>query len=456
MKVSPARRAAFEILRRVEDEGAYSSVLLAAIGDGLSAKDRSLCHELVLGVLRNRLWLDRAIEHFGSRKIEKLDLPVTLAFRLGLYQLCFLTRIPPSAAVNESVNLVRASRLKSAAAFVNAVLRRATRASDYDPSADVDDDLEKLAIETSHPHWLVERWSSQFGFDEAAALARTNNQPAPPAFRFTARALRSGAPRALIEELEAAGVHLIESKIAPGAWRFSRLSRAHENTGRDAGGPHARMRALQSDGLIYFQDEASQLVAHLVGAREFDRVLDVCAAPGSKSTLIAALAPDALVVSGDLYEPRAQLVRAFAHNQHASNISVIQHDATRELPFPSQSFDRVLVDAPCSGTGTLRHNPEIRWRLRESDIAELAAKQKQILQNAAAVVKAGGRLVYSTCSVERGENEAIVAEFLKDKAFERAKLEAPGNLLTAQGAVRTWPQRDDVEGFFVTAFRRIC
>ena len=470
MKVSPARRAAFEILRRVEAEGAYSSALLAATDDELNPKDRALTHELVLGVLRNRLWLDRTIEHFASREVEKLDLPVALALRLGVYQLRFLTRIPQSAAVNESVNLVRAARLKSASSFVNAVLRSVTRDLEYDPTANVDGELERLAIETSHPQWLLQRWKSQFGFEETAALARANNEPAALAFRFTAKALRDGSSRGLIEELNAAGADLIESKIARGAWRISRLGRANENTGRDAGDPqarmpalpngaaHAGMRALQkfaAEGLIYFQDEASQLVAHLVGARDHDCVLDVCGAPGSKSTLIAALVPSATIIGGELYEHRARTIEAFAKQQGANNVRVTIHDATRELPFPLASFDRVLVDAPCSGTGTLRHNPEIRWRLNEPDIAQLAEKQKQILKNAAAVVRVGGRLVYSTCSIEKDENEVVISDFLKEnRAFARAKLDVATRLITEDGAARTWPHRDDVEGFFVAAFER--
>src|SRR5215210_7568227 len=181
MTVAPARRSAFEILRRVETESAYASVLLAGLDSGIREDDRALCHELVLGVLRRKLWLDKVIEHFGERKIEKLDLAVRLALRLGLYQLRFLTRVPASAAVNESVNFVRASRVKSAAGFVNAVLRRAIREPDYDPVAAIVDPIQRLSIETSHPGWLIERWVQAFEFDEGAAFARANNQAAPTA-----------------------------------------------------------------------------------------------------------------------------------------------------------------------------------------------------------------------------------------------------------------------------------
>lgn len=464
MEISPARRAAFEILRRVEGEGAYSSALLARTDDRFRASDRSLCHELVLGVLRRRLWLDRSLEHFANRSVENFDLPVALALRLGLYQLRFLTRIPPSAAVNESVNLVRAARLKSAASFVNAVLRRATREPDYDPAATADNELDKVAIETSHPLWLVERWSSQFGLEEAAAIAYANNEPAALAFRFTAKArLESRTPPQIIDELRAAGVGLIESTVAPGGWRVNRHRTAggseRVSAGADAGEPQARMRALQQlseDSLIYFQDEASQLVAHLVTARSRDYVLDVCAAPGSKSTLIAALAPQANIIAGDVYVHRARTIKEFAQQQHADNIEVVVHDAMRALPFADASFDRVLVDAPCSGTGTLRHNPEIRWRLQPAEISEMAEKQRLILDHAATKVRRGGILIYSTCSLEIDENEQIVNKLMAERHdFERSPLDVPALLLSNSGAVRTWPHRDDVEGFFVAALRRI-
>src|SRR5207244_2076921 len=189
MTSSPARRAALRILKRVEKEGAFASSLLASLSETMRDDDRALCHELVLGVLRQQLWLDYALAHFANRRIETLDLEVKLALRLGLYQLRFLSRIPPSAAVNESVELVRGARLKSAAGFVNAVLRRATREPDFDPAANSLDPLEQLAIQTSHPLWLLERWIESFGFDVVVALARANNEAAPIAFRLTGKTI---------------------------------------------------------------------------------------------------------------------------------------------------------------------------------------------------------------------------------------------------------------------------
>jgi 16S rRNA (cytosine967-C5)-methyltransferase len=461
MQVSPARRAAFEILRRVEADDAYASSLLAQTDDHLQPNDRALCHELVLGVLRWRLWLDRSLEYFSNRKVGDFDLPVALALRIGLYQLRFLSRVPASAAINESVNLVKTARVKSAASFVNAVLRRATREPSYDPASTVTDEVEKLAIETSHPRWLLDRWISQFGFAEAAAIARANNEPAPLAFRFTTKAIGDRAPE-IIYELQSAGAELIESRVAPGGWRIIQ----RKSTGRDAGDPQAgmpalrmpalRMPALQElsrEGLIYFQDEASQLVAHLVDARADERVLDVCAAPGSKSTLIAALSPQSTVIAGELYEHRARTIKEFSTQQGAGNVHVVVHDA-RAVPFSTESFDRVLVDAPCSGTGTLRHNPEIRWRLQPSDIEAMAEKQMLILEHAADAVRPGGVIIYSTCSLEREENEAVIARFTENGKFSAIAFDSPPRLLATKGAIRTWPHHDDVEGFFVAALRK--
>jgi 16S rRNA (cytosine967-C5)-methyltransferase len=452
MQVSPARRAAFEILRRVELEDAYASSLLA-MAEELRADDRALCHELVLGVLRRRLWLDSTLQHFANRRIESLDLPVRVALRIGLYQLKFLTRIPPSAAVNESVNLVRAASVRSATGFINAVLRGATREPDYDPATATADPIEKLAIETSHPQWLIQRWVENFGFDEAGALAQANNEGAPVAFRLTTKALSTEkTSERIIAELEAAGAKVTRSRVAPDAWRMSSRAMA-QDSGR--GQPRSVLRQLADNGLIYFQDEASQLVAHLVGARAGDRVLDVSAAPGSKTTHIAALQPEAMIVAGDLHEHRLRTLRDLARTQNADLIRLVVHDATLDLPFADALFDRVLVDAPCSGTGTLRGNPEIRWRLKPLDIAELASKQKRFLANAAAMVRRGGFLLYSTCSAEPDENEAVVRGFINSHPdFQSAPLAVSLDLLTDTGAIRTWPHRQDVDGFFIMAFRR--
>jgi 16S rRNA (cytosine967-C5)-methyltransferase len=436
MPVSVARRSAFEVLRRVETESAFASVLLATLDGNMREDDRALCQELVLGVLRRKLWLDRGIEHFANRRSGKLDLSVRLALELGLYQLRFLTRVPPSAAVNESVNLVRGSREKSAAGFVNAVLRRATREPDYDPATGLASRIEELSIQTSHPSWLIERWVNAFGFEAAAKFANANNEASPTAFRLTSRAQRNE----VTDELQSARVELIESRISPDAWRVN--------------GATGVIRQLVDRGAIYLQDEASQLLARIVDAKPADRVLDVTAAPGSKATHIAMLAPEARVIAGEIHLHRARTMQRLAEKQRAS-INVLIHDATKALPFSSDSFDKVLLDAPCSGTGTLRRNPEIRYRLKTENIAELSRQQRSMLTHAARVVRRGGRLTYSTCSVEPEENEQVVDDFLGSHSdFVRVDPAAPKELLTSAGYVRTWPHRDGCDGFFVACLQR--
>ena len=424
--VSPARRAAFDILRRVAD-GAFSSVLLAAEEPKLRASDRALAHELVLGVLRRQSWLDRTIEHFAKRRIESLDLPVRVALRMGLYQLRFLSRIPASAAVNESVNLVRGAKLSSASAFVNAVLRRAIREADYDPSSEAVDPLEKLAIETSHPVWLVERWMRSFGPTEAESFARANNEIPPTAFRVVHT--RAGEDQ-IVQQLTAAGASVEPSTIAANAFRVS--------------GATAALRELSANGQIYLQDEASQLVTQLLDARTGDRVLDLCAAPGGKTTLIADRAGDnAFIIAADRSATRMTTITTTTALHQLHSINPVLLDAGDMLPFAPESFDRILVDAPCSGTGTLRRNPEIRWKLTDEDIANFSVDQKQFLRNAAEVLKPGGRLVYSTCSVECEENEDVIDDFVSTH---------PNFILDK--TLRTWPHREGSDGFFIALLER--
>jgi 16S rRNA (cytosine967-C5)-methyltransferase len=437
--VSVARLAAFNVLRRVEEEGAYAALLLAASEEKMRADDRALCYELVLGTLRWQLWLDRLIEHYAGRSTASLDAPVRRALRLGLYQLRFLSRIPASAVVNESVKLIHLSRLRSAAAFTNAVLRRATREPLYDPSADVADPIERLAVETSHPAWLIERWIKAFGIEEAEAFARANNNAPPVAFRVIER--RASVLDVLDEVLAAGGVAQ-PSQVAPAAWRVQ--------------GATAALQTLAREGKIYLQDEASQLVAHVLDARDGERVLDVCAAPGSKTTHIAARTPNlSIIVAGDIHEHRVRTVVKTAARQEVERLRVVVHDAEIALPYPESSFDRVLVDAPCTGTGTLRRNPEIRWRISSPDILDLSGRQQRILASAARMVRRLGHLVYSTCSVEPEENEEVVARFLSENGnFNQVAVNAPPELLSENGAARTWPHRSGADGFFIASFER--
>ncbi|HEY6121638.1 MAG TPA: 16S rRNA (cytosine(967)-C(5))-methyltransferase RsmB [Pyrinomonadaceae bacterium] len=434
--ISPARLAAYQILKRVEEDGAYASVLLA-VEDDLSERDRSLTYELTMGVLRRQLMLDCLIEHYANRDPARLDTAIRRILRLALYQLRHLSRVPASAAVNEAVNLTRFARLRSADKFVNAVLRRAVREPDYDPLALIADPLERIAVETSHPRWLFERWSREFGLADAHEFAKANNEVPATSFRIVAEKTTNDT----VEQLRKSGATLTRSAIAKDAWIVS--------------GNASTLRQLVRAGSLYLQDEASQLVSQLAAPLPGEWILDLCAAPGSKTTHLASLADNkAHVMAGDLYEHRLRLILQAAQLQRVTRVDCILLDGERP-PFREMSFDRVLVDAPCSGTGTLRRNPEIRWRISPADIEELSTRQKGLLHESADVVKPGGRLVYSTCSVEVEENEMVVANFLQRHSdFLVIQPDVDPALTTGSGAVRTWPHRDGSDGFFICVFER--
>jgi len=440
--VSPARRAAFDILRRVEIESAYATVLISALPQSaLSREDRALTQEITLGVLRHQLSLDYFIERYARRSIQRLDRAVLIALRIGLYQLRHLTRIPPSAAVNESVNLVKRARATSAAPMVNAVLRNAARHLEDQPGDDIEEPLERLAIETSHPTWLLERWIKALGESAARALAMANNETPPMAFRVNTLCAEA---HEIIAQLEREGVSAHPSETTPGAF-----------VSKSGGASLAR---AAERGIVYIQDEASQLVSLLLEPKCSERLLDLCAAPGSKSSHLAALTDDnAWIVAGDLHPHRLSSLKASTERLGIKSINAVALDATCPLPFMASAlpFDRLLIDAPCTGTGTLRRNPEIKWRLAADDIRRLAEIQLSLLARATGVLRRGGRLVYSTCSIEREENEDVIHRFIESGApFRVLQPTARADLITADGFVRTFPHHHGTDGFFAAVLEK--
>jgi 16S rRNA (cytosine967-C5)-methyltransferase len=429
MAISPARRSAYEILRKVEIEGANTSDLLERYSPGLAENDRRLCHELTLGVLRRQYYLDRFIEHFNLAG--KIDIAIMFALRIGLYQLLFLDRVPRHAAINESVELAKAARKSSAAGFVNAILRRATRES---PAFEYCDEVERLSFEGSHPRWLLEKWIGRFGFEETARLVSTNNARPRNAFRFTART--SPETARMFDDFE-------RSEHIPGCVFADRID--------------LHLRNLAGSGEIYFQDEGSQLVGRAIELAPGDKFLDVCAAPGSKTTDIALRSPESVLIAGDISTTRVEILKAACHRQSAENVHITQYDAEEGLPFSAGSFNAVLVDAPCSGTGTIAHNPEIRYRVDAAGLERNSAKQTRILANAAFVVKPGGLLVYSTCSLEQEENEDVCSRFLRENpAYGLVHPNVPDRFIGEDGYCRTWPPRDYMDGFFAAVLQRVA
>lgn len=439
MKISPARKAVFEILLKIDREKAFSSYLLPAYEEKLNRADRALCHKLTLGVLRRRMYLDKIIASLTGRGLEQFDAEVLTALRLGTHQLLFFDKIPDYSAINESVNLVKAYRKRSAAGLVNAVLRRVSREEVFE--FNFTDPIDKISVMTSHPRWLIENWEEQFGGEIAENIAAANNLEPSLAFRPTVRFARAETARQneIFELLKSKGV--VRSTIAPDSFVAEKADQ--------------ELLELAAGGLIYFQGESSQLVADAVGLRAGESFLDVCAAPGSKTTDIARKKTDgAQLVAGDLYPDRVAFLKKNCQRQGAGFVSILRYDAEKDLPFARESFDRILVDAPCSGTGTIRNNPEIRYFLRPGDIDELAEKQLRILGRASKLVKRGGRLVYSTCSLEKKENEEIAESFMKLSGFQKIRPGLSEKFLTDQDFVRTFPSRDGTDGFFIAVFEK--
>ena len=430
-------------MSKVAAEQAYASVLVAELSESdWSREDRALAQEIVLGVLRWQGMLDYFIERYSERSVIRLDLPVLIALRIGLYQLRHLSRIPQSAAVNESVNLVKRARTASAGSLVNAVLRKAARHLDDIAGDGIADLADRASVELSHPRWMLERWQSVFGEHETRQLAIANN--APPATAFRVNTLQTTAEKVLTG-LKAEGVITRESRVAHGAFVVE-------------SGPASVLIHAAKQGDIYLQDEASQLVSILLDPRSGHLILDLCAAPGSKTSHIAMLADDkAWIIACDRHIHRLNTLGATCRRLGLQSVNMLAMDATASLPFIADGlrFDRVLVDAPCSGTGTLRGNPEIKWRLSPDDIKRLVELQLGLLERGASTVANGGRLVYSTCSIEREENEDVVRRFLeRTDGWVLVEPNASAVLVTDEGFVRTLPHRDRTDGFFAAMLER--
>lgn len=451
-EISPARSAAFDILLRVDREGSYASELLHSWRhEGLNAADHSLTTEIVMGVLRWQSALDSEIAIKSSPSLAKLDREVLIALRLGFYQLRQLDRIPSHAAINESVELVKRSRKRSAAAFVNAVLRKlaeenSARVKRSAPGAN-SPSAANIAATWAHPLWLVERWQQSYGIETALEICRYDQSIPNTAIR-----LRNSQP----EEQLRGNIKLIPGTLLSSA----RIVR---------GGEMIKSTALHQ-GRYVIQDEASQLVTALIG--HGISILDCCAAPGGKTLAVADHNPNAGIVALELHPHRARLLKkllkvAPASASGSGNVHVVAGDA-RNPPI-SAKFERVLADVPCSGTGTLARNPEIKWRLKLEDLADLQTRQIAILRSAMRHVAAGGRLIYCTCSLEKEENEDVIDRALADdssfgvldSASELERLRQQGELvcpapdsLTTGPFLRTIPGIHPCDGFFAAILQK--
>lgn len=445
MNPSP-RRMAVDILTRIESGGAYAEPLLdsALAGKGLAnPHDRALLTELVYGTLRTRGRLDWIIAQLYRGDPAALEMTVRNILRTGLYQLWFTDRIPGFAAVNEAVEAARAL-VPAASGLVNALLRNALRKKDAIPWPQRGEDpAAAIAVLDSHPLWLVRRLLAQFGEAQTEAICRANNTVPPVTLRVNTL---KGSPAGVLAALHREGLEAEATPFSPEGLRL-----------RSAAG--LRETKAYREGLFRVQDEASQLIARLVDPRPGERLLDLCAGVGGKSLHLAALMNDrGAIVALDRRAESLRRLREEKRRLGVASVETRQADAAALPAGLRDAFARVLLDAPCSGLGTLRRNPEIRWRLAPRDLGEYMRTQRRLLHSAADCVMPGGRLVYSVCTGTPEENELVVADLLKNRPdFTPAPPPAGGGLaafFAADGFFRTFPHRHGMDGFFAAALDR--
>lgn len=447
MRKKSPRAICLEILNQIEREDCHPDRLLSDSFKRyryLTSLDRRFLTELTYGVLRWRERLDWSIRHLSKIPFEKIETETLNILRLGLYQMEFLTRTPASAAVNESVELAKRHRGKGGGGFVNAILRsylRERRGLFY-PKIDQDPAL-YLSVLYSHPLWLVKRWIEEMGMEVTIKTCEFNNRISPLTLRTNTLKI---SREALMERLKEKGLKPIPTSFSS------------EGIQLDEPPPISELPFLK-EGLFIIQDEASQLVTFILDPKPGERILDACAAPGGKTTHMAQkMSNKGEIHALDLSKEKRDLIREICGRLGVTIVKAMIGDATCPLP-EGLTFDRILADVPCSGFGTLRKNPDLKWRKGQEDIRRLAELQLAILTNLSKYVREGGILVYSTCTVFREENDEVVERFLKEhREFQLEPVSSllPKNCLsfTEEGYLKTFPPKDGVDGFFVARMIR--
>ena len=443
------RQLASEILFKVDSRKAYADVLLDhSLKDAaLSDRDRALLTELAYGTLRWRGKIDAHLNLYLRDPLEDSDPFIRNLLRVSFYQLIFLDKIPDYAAVNEAVRLAKAHGGDKVAGFVNAVLRSFLREKDRAAEPQRSNNWQaSLAIEHSHPQWLVEKWLDYFGCDETVALIKANNEIAPLVLRVNS--CRSSR-KALLALLSKSGVSAVATRWSPVGISVKSSS------------PVNQLPGFQ-EGLFQVQGEASQLVSYLLSPEKGERVLDACAAPGGKTTHIAELMADTgELIALDKSEKGIEKIRENVARLGLASVCAAKTDVSLGLPVEYRSpYDRILVDAPCSGLGTLRSHPEIKWHRNETDIKRLSHLQENIVDRVVHYLKPGGVLVYSTCTLNKDENENIVEDFLehhKEFVLDDAAGYLPGDAssLVRGSYYMTLPHRHNTDGFFAARMRKV-
>lgn len=438
---SSSRFLAVSILEEIETEGAYSNLLLRKVIDekDLPKDEANLLTEIVYGVIQRKMTLDYQLEPF-IKKQKKLANWVKQILRISLYQMNYLDRIPDHAIVNEAANIARVRGHRGIVGLVNGVLRNIQRKGVRDAS-EIKELNKRLSVQYSLPLWLVEEFIEEIGADEAEKLAASLSERPKLSLRVNLDHIsRAEAIEVLTEE----GYRVEESKISP--YGIIALNGVPVNS------------RLFKEGNLAVQDESSMLVAPALNVEAHHKVLDACAAPGGKTMHIATNFLDdkqgGSVVALDIHEHKINLIRQNAKRQKVENrVETKQLDARDVLKeFEENSFDRILIDAPCSGLGLMRRRPEIRYNKTKKNILELKNLQNEILEAASKALKPGGELVYSTCTITKLENQEVVEQFLKNNDdFQQEKVELPTDQLKVDtdGSITIYPHQYDTDGFFI-------
>lgn len=437
------RELALEGLLQVEKSGAYSNLLLNSLieKNKMEGKDTGLLTEIVYGTIQRREALDFYLQPFLKKKPEQW---VKILLRLSLYQMLFLDRVPPHAVIHEAVEIAKKRGHQGIASLVNGVLRSVQRQGV--PSLEtISDPAERLAVETSHPKWLVQEWIEEYGIDAARKMCEVNMLPPVPTARVNVS--KTTVEEALVR-LKEEGVEARRGELAEDAILIEKGNVAHT-------------RAFQ-DGFLSIQDESSMLVARALGPEQGDDVLDSCAAPGGKTTHIAErLHGTGRVLSLDLHPHKVKLIRQQADRLGLANVDTKAMDARKVgEAFRPESFDKILVDAPCSGFGVIRRKPDIKLGKQPEDSERLSHIQLAILHEVAPLLKRGGRLVYSTCTIEKTENENVMQQFLQSHPeFEwdismKERLPKALEPYTHDGQVQILPHYFATDGFYIACLRR--
>ena len=450
--MATARSMALQVLLSWHRTGTYPDQLLRDLLDKnpqIKTLDRALLYQLVYGVLRWQGKLDWVIRQFSQRPLDKLSLKTLFILRLGVFQLFFLSRIPISAAVNESVKLAKSSRAPWTGGFVNAILRSLVRGKANLSFPSREDPVSYLAVNFSHPAWLVEHWLELFDFEKTEALCQANNQIPPLSVRVNTLKINR---EQLLKKFRSKTLGVETTFFSPEGIRIEEPERP------------LIQDTLYQQGMFQIQDEASQMIAPIVDPQPGERILDLCAGAGGKAGHLAQLMNNqGSILAVDLHPKKITALMENARRLEDPIIQGMVGDGLNEDLFPKTTmpFDRILIDAPCSGWGVIGRNPDLKWRLGPGDSPRLARMQNKFLQNAAGWLKPKGILVYCTCTLNREENQDVIKNFLNNHPEFKLEEVSPflpepaHKLIDAQGFFQTWPPAHRMDGFFAARLKKL-